>query len=134
VRIGELAARAEVTAKALRHYERLGLIPAPLRTAAGYRDYGQGALRRVQFIVAGQRVGLSLRQLRQILEVRERGEAPCAHALVLVNERLRDVEEAIAHLTALQAELTLISEQGRAIDPADCDEACVCAVINPPHP
>jgi len=126
-----LAARAGVTAKALRHYERVGLV-VPARTEAGYRDYCVSALNRVQFILAGQRVGLSLRELREILEVRDSGDAPCARALALVDQRLREIEQRLANLTAMRAELSAISEAGRSIDPADCDEACICMVINRP--
>lgn len=94
MKIGELAERSGVSPKALRHYERIGVMPAPSRTASGYRDYGPQALQRLDFIIAGRRVGLSLRQLAQILEVRDGGQAPCAEALALVDERLRTSRKA----------------------------------------
>jgi len=131
MRIGELAERAGVSPKALRHYERIGVMPAPPRTASGYRDYGPEALQRLRFVTAGRRVGLSLRQLAKILEVRDHGRAPCAEALALVDERLRDVEERIARLEAVRAELAAVAERGRHIDPEDCAADGVCAVINP---
>jgi DNA-binding transcriptional MerR regulator len=129
MRIGELAEQSGVTAKALRHYERVGLL-VPARTESGYRDYPTAALGRVQFILAGRRVGLSLRELRQILDVRDQGDAPCTRALALIDKRLREVQERIASLSALQAELSAVAEAGRLINPADCDEACICTVIN----
>ncbi len=131
MRIGELAARAGVTAKALRHYERVGLV-VPERTESGYRDYSASALGRIGFILAGQRVGLSLRELRGILELRDRGHAPCAHALDLVDQRLREIEERLASLSAMREELSAIAEAGRSLDPVDCDEACICEVIHRP--
>ena len=131
MRIGELAERSGVSPKALRHYERIGVMPAPSRTASGYRDYGPQALQRLDFIIAGRRVGLSLKQLAQILEVRDGGQAPCAEALALVDERLRDVEESIARLEALRADLVAVAERGRRMDPIDCAAETVCAVINP---
>lgn len=132
MRIGELAARTGVTSKALRHYERVGLL-APARAESGYRDYPIAALGRVRFIVAGRRVGLSLAELREILDVRDRGDAPCTRALAVIDQRLREVQERIASLSALQAELSAIAEAGRSINPADCDEACICTVISRPH-
>jgi len=131
MRIGELAERSGVSPKALRHYEQVGVMPAPPRTASGYRDYGPEVLQRLRFITAGRRVGLSLRQLAKILEVRDSGQAPCAEALALVDERLRDVEESIARLEALRAELAAVAERGRRIDPGACTAETVCAVINP---
>ena len=131
MRIGELAKRSGVSPKALRHYERVGVMPPPSRTASGYRDYAPEAMQRLEFITAGQRVGLSLRQLAKILEVRDGGQAPCAEALALVDERLRDVEESIARLEALRAELVVVAERGRRVDPHDCAAESVCAVINP---
>ena len=52
-------------------------------------------------------------------------------ALALVDQRLRDVEESIAKLEALRAELAAVAERGRSIDPDDCAADSVCAVINP---
>jgi MerR family redox-sensitive transcriptional activator SoxR len=64
--IGELAQRAGVAASALRFYEAEGLIRGS-RSSGGHRQYPRDMLRRVAFIRAGQRVGLSLDELRQAL-------------------------------------------------------------------
>ena len=133
MRIGEIAERSGVTPKALRHYEQVGVMPVPSRTPSGYRDYGPDAIQRLQFITAGQRVGLTLRQLAKILEVRDGGQAPCAEALALVDGRLRDIEQSIARLEALRTELAAVAERGRRVAPDDCSADSVCAVINPPR-
>lgn len=64
--VGELAARAGVAASALRYYEAQGLIRSQ-RSAGGHRQYPREMLRRVAFILAGQRVGLSLEEIRAAL-------------------------------------------------------------------
>ena len=75
MRIGELAEAAGTTTKTLRFYEDQGLLPPAERTAAGYRDYTPDALARVDFIHRGQTAALTLAQIRQILDVRDGGQA-----------------------------------------------------------
>lgn len=134
MRIGQLAERSGVSAKALRHYEQVGVLPAPPRTESGYRDYGLDAIERVRFVRSGQRVGLSLRQLAGILEVRDTGRAPCTEALALVDARLRQVEESINKLQVLRDELAAVAAHGRKVDPSRCAAENVCVVINPSPP
>jgi MerR family copper efflux transcriptional regulator len=57
VRIGELAAEAGITVKALRFYERAGVLPERQRRSSGYRDYNEAALTRLRFIKAAQPPG-----------------------------------------------------------------------------
>src|SRR5438270_840922 len=66
-RVQEFAKLAGITAKALRHYERIGLL-APQRTTAGYRLYSERHLDRLEQIVALKFLGLSLREIRTALE------------------------------------------------------------------
>ena len=73
--IGELARRAGVAASALRFYEAEGLIHGS-RSASGRRQYPRDTLRRVAFLRAGQRVGLSLDELRQALASLPEGRTP----------------------------------------------------------
>ena len=65
--IGQLAARSGLAASALRYYESLGLIHAT-RTSGGQRRYLRGTLRRIAFVRAAQRVGLSLDEARVALD------------------------------------------------------------------
>ena len=67
MRIGELAARAEVNIQTLRFYEREGLLKSPVRTASGYRSYMDSDLERVRFIRLCQGLGFTLREIQQLL-------------------------------------------------------------------
>ena len=101
--VGQLASRSGVAASALRFYEARGLLQ-PSRNAAGYRVYPRADLRRVAFIVAAQRVGLSLEEIRGALAtlpdgrvptradwaVLSAGWAPRIDARIAELERLRD--------------------------------------------
>jgi DNA-binding transcriptional MerR regulator len=65
--IGELASLLGVTPKALRHYERIGLVPRAERTGNGYRDYSSKAVRRARLIVDLRSLGLSIETIQKLL-------------------------------------------------------------------
>jgi DNA-binding transcriptional MerR regulator len=76
--ISQTAAEAGVSPDTLRYYERLGLLDAPERTASGYRVYEAGTGGRVRFIKGAQRTGLRLADIKDLLDIRDRGPAPAA--------------------------------------------------------
>ncbi|HEV8173626.1 MAG TPA: MerR family transcriptional regulator, partial [Actinoplanes sp.] len=80
MRVSELAAAAGVAADTIRYYERAGLLPAPPRTASGYRAYDEDAVDRLRFIQGAQRLGLRLRDIADLLAVRDTGVCPCEPA------------------------------------------------------
>src|SRR5436853_7812296 len=71
LRAQEFAERAGVTVRTLHHYDRLGLLKPKGRTAAGYRLYGERDLARLQQIVTLKFIGLSLKQIKELLDQRE---------------------------------------------------------------
>ncbi|WP_277049534.1 heavy metal-responsive transcriptional regulator, partial [Ruania albidiflava] len=102
MRIGEVALAAGTTTKTLRFYEDAGLLPQAERTPAGYRDYDVGVLDRLDFIRRGQAAGLTLAQIRQVLQIRDGGQAPCQHVTNLLASRLEDLDQQIAQLQQLR--------------------------------
>jgi DNA-binding transcriptional MerR regulator len=79
MRIGEIVDRAGVPAKTIRFWEAERLLADPARTPSGYRDYGSGVVERLTFIRQAQAAGLTLDQIRQILDIADSGDAPCLH-------------------------------------------------------
>ena len=67
MRIGELARAARTRVSAVRYYERVGLLRPTSRTHAGYRDYGDDALRRISLIRRAQEIGFTLREVAIIV-------------------------------------------------------------------
>jgi DNA-binding transcriptional MerR regulator len=130
MQIGEVADRVGLATSAIRFYEDKGLIPEPKRTNAGYRDYDPTVVERIEFIRAGQAVGLTLRQLSQVLEIRDRGEAPCHHVVDLLDARIHEVDERLRDLNDLRQDLEALRERAADFDPADCPPASVCRVIH----
>ncbi|MFI1940853.1 heavy metal-responsive transcriptional regulator [Streptomyces purpureus] len=129
MRIGDLAAVSGVTAKTLRFYEQAGLLPAPPRTAGGYRDYPQQTVRRLSFIRDAQGAGLSLAEIRSALALRDAGASPCAHVTALVEAHLQDIDRRLAELRATRAVLRGLAERASATDPADCTDVEVCRIL-----
>lgn len=124
MRIGELATRTTVPAKTIRYWEAEGLMPEPDRTPSGYRDYGGDAVDRVGFIRQSQTAGLTLAQIRLILEVADGGVAPCEHVATAVADRLAEVEARIEELEAIRSHLRRLAARAEQQDPADCDGFC----------
>jgi len=131
MRISELAGQAGVTSKTLRYYEHIGVLPAPSRSTSGYRDYRVDALDRLAFIRAGQAVGLSLGEIRQVVALRERGETPCDHVYRLLQRRTAELDERIKELQTLRRELQALTKRARRLDPTDCNPRGVCHLIQP---
>lgn len=102
---GELARLAGVSSDTLRHYERVGVLPRPPRTESGYRRYPPSSVDRVRLIRRALAIGFSLDELRRLLQVRERGGAPCRKVRDLAASKLAQTEERIAELEALRDQL-----------------------------
>ena len=113
----------------MRYYERIGVLPAPSRSPSGYRDYRSDALDRLGFVRAGQAVGLSLGEIRQVVALRDRGETPCDHVYQLLQRRTAELDERISELQTLRRDLQALTKRARRLDPADCDPRGVCHLV-----
>lgn len=129
MRIGELAETAATTTKTLRFYESQGLLPPAERTPAGYRDYNPETVARIDFIHRGQAAGLTLAQIRQVLDIRDRGRAPCDHVRDLLDARLVAIERQIAHLTALRDNISELRDHAAEPEPATCSPDQICRYL-----
>lgn len=129
MRISELAAAAGTSTKTLRFYEAQGLLPAPDRTLAGYRDYTPDTVTRLDFIHRGQAAGLTLAQIRQVLGIRDGGQAPCEHVRALLDQRLNDIETQLSTLTVLRDTLVELRNSATPTHPETCGSGEVCRYI-----
>jgi DNA-binding transcriptional MerR regulator len=109
--VSNLGAEVGLSADAVRYYERLGLLPAPARSAAGYRQYGDEAVVRLRFIKSAKRVGLRLREIAELLAICDQGLCPCGHAEALLRKRMGEIDARVAELLAVRAELARAVEQ-----------------------
>src|SRR5882724_7532312 len=126
MKISELAAASGTTPKTIRFYEQAGVLPEPARTINGYRDYSPEFTDRLQFIRRAQAAGLSLREVRQILIIHDRGDTPCGHVQQVLGERLDQVRAQIGKLAALEIYLETLLNHAQQNQPTEHDKATVC--------
>lgn len=117
LRVAELAEAVGVSPDTIRYYERAGLLPAPARTPAGYRAYDAGAVDRLRFIQGAQRLGLKLRDIADLLAVRDTGVCPCEPAEQLLRRRLAELDAEMGRLAALREQMVAMVEK---LPSADC--------------
>jgi DNA-binding transcriptional MerR regulator len=103
--VAALAAAVGISGDAVRYYERSGLLPAPPRSPAGYRLYDDSAVDRLRFIQGCQRLGLRLREISDLLSVRDTGECPCEPADQLLRRRIDEIDAELTRLSTLRSEL-----------------------------
>ncbi|MEQ8437825.1 MAG: heavy metal-responsive transcriptional regulator [Ilumatobacter fluminis] len=129
MRIGEVAEQAAVTTKTIRYYESIGILPTPDRTPSGYRAYDSTTLERLRFIRDAQATGLTLIEIKSILELRGQGERSCEHTRSLVHRQIDEIDVQIHRLEHARGELRELMERADRTDPADCVDEHRCQVI-----
>ena len=129
MKIGELADRADVSAKTVRYYESIGVMAEPPRTSSGSRDYGDDALERLRFIRDAQATGLTLAEIQSILELKDSGSRSCEHTRSLLQRHLDDIDDQIRLLLQARDELGKLADRASGLDPAGCTDPNRCQVI-----
>ncbi|MEN3749850.1 helix-turn-helix domain-containing protein [Sphingomonas sp. HF-S3] len=118
--IGTLARATATSVETIRYYERIGLLPAPPRTRANYRAYGQAQLGRLSFIRRARDLGFSLDQVRTLLSLSDDADRDCAAIDRIATAHLEAVERKLADLTALRRELKAVIESCGGGTVGDC--------------
>jgi DNA-binding transcriptional MerR regulator len=122
--IGEVASRSGVSRKALRLYERTGILPATRRTDAGYRVYGPEALSTLIFVAQARRLGFHLDEIKEVVQIKRSGRCPCSHVLDLVRQKVEELGRTLTDLTEVRRGLQgLLRSSSRS---ARRGEAAVC--------
>ncbi|WP_406051375.1 MerR family transcriptional regulator [Kribbella sp. NBC_00889] len=135
-RISQLVERCGIPATTLRFYESAGLLPAE-RTPAGYRVYDDSAVERLTFIASAKHLGLSLDEIRDLLDARDKDVCATVREqlLRLVEARIADTDRRIAELTAFNAHLAEVHVDLSGPAPAGaCGPDCGCVTAAPPGP
>jgi DNA-binding transcriptional MerR regulator len=130
MRIGELSRRTGNSTKTIRYYEDIGVLPAPDRTANGYREYSDEAVDRLEFIRDAQAAGLTLTEIASILDLRSQGESTCHHVIDLLERHMTALDRHIKTLRVTRKKLASLSAQARSLDPADCVDPNRCQTIS----
>jgi DNA-binding transcriptional MerR regulator len=129
MRIGELARRTGTTAKTIRYYEEIGVLPPPDRAANDYRDYPDEAVDRLAFVRDAQATGLTLTEIASILDLRSQGESTCEHVIDLLERHLTALDRHIQTLRQTRKKLTALTDRARSLDPSECGDPNRCQTL-----
>ncbi|MEJ2766706.1 Zn(2+)-responsive transcriptional regulator [Photobacterium sp. MCCC 1A19761] len=125
--IGQLAKLCEVSSDTLRFYEKNGLITPAGRSDSGYRLYNEASLKQISFILKAKELGLSLDEIRELLEIRlEATEHSCAEVKAITSAKLTLIDSKIAELTRIRTALKKIND---ACCGHDDDNASHCSIL-----
>ncbi len=121
-----LARRAGVSSKAIRYWESLGLLPRAARTHTGYRVFPPEADEYLRFIRKSKAIGLSLREMREVLRLARAGCCPCEEVVRWTEMRTRELENEIRLLSQTVARLRHATREWRrqCRAPEECGEIC----------
>ena len=118
--ISEIARRTGLTAKTIRYYEDIGLIPPPDRSAAGYRRFSDRDVHRLRFIQRARSLGFSVDECRQLLSLYDDHSRASADVKKLALSRIGEIEQKITELEDMRRLLTQLAEQCHGDDRPDC--------------
>ncbi|RME91315.1 MAG: heavy metal-responsive transcriptional regulator [Anaerolineae bacterium] len=131
MQIRDLAKATGVSPKTIRYYEEIGVLPPPRRAPNGYRIYDEEDVARLQLVVGARRLDLSLDEIKEIIALRERGEAPCRVLLDRLREKADEIAARIRELKRLEGELRQLYELGLTFPTDDVEgKHCVCHLVS----
>lgn len=131
MQINELFQVTGVPAKTIRYYEDIDLLPPPARQANGYRDYSQHDVDRLKLVAGARRLDFSLAEIKEILDLRDRNEPPCQTMLDLLKHKSEEIQQRIAELQRLDAELEQLYSVGLTFPTDDVEgKNCVCHLVS----
>lgn len=110
-KMGEVSRSLGINPQTLYFYERIGLIPPPQRTKAGYRLFSQLDVDRLAFITRAKSLGLSLDDIKEILSLKEGKLLTCKAVYERLSKKVQEIEENIYQLRSLHNELVPLVEQ-----------------------
>ncbi|WP_245814048.1 heavy metal-responsive transcriptional regulator [Rhodococcus marinonascens] len=130
--VGQAAQASGLSAKAIRLYERKGLLPPAVRTESGYRLFSQDDLATLTFVRQAKTLGLRLDEIGEILQLRRGGGAPCQHVLRLLDQHVADIDRTITELRQLRGALTHTRRHAAATQVGVTDGVCRVIEHAPP--
>ena len=119
LRIGELAKRAGIGIETIRFYERKGLLSEPERQASGYRQYDEGVIARLEFILRAKGLGFTLSEIKELLSLRFDPVTTCCDVRRKAEQKIKEIEERIGALRGIKRSLKRLIEQCQRRDTLD---------------
>ena len=118
--IGEAARQSGVSAKMVRHYESLGLLPTVHRTDAGYRQYGDKEVHTLRFIRRARLLGFSMAEIAELLKLWQNQQRASADVKRIAQAHVADLERRIAEMQAMRQTLQQLAHCCQGDNRPDC--------------
>tara|TARA_R110000868_G_scaffold80512_9_gene228775 strand:- start:633 stop:1040 length:408 start_codon:yes stop_codon:yes gene_type:complete len=116
----EIAKRAGCNLETVRYYEKAGIMPAPPRSEAGYRQYNEEHLRRLRFVMRGRELGFSLNEVKALLGLVDHRAVSCVEVEKIARTHLKSVREKIRDLKRMERVLSQTLKHCSGDDVPDC--------------
>ncbi len=116
--IGKLAKSVGINIETIRYYERVGMMPEPQRRESGYRVYSEDDEHRLKFIRHAKELGFSLREIRELLELRVDHRNSCEEVRVQTEAKIADIEQKIVNLERIRRALMKLAAACRERGPS----------------
>jgi len=118
--IGQASAASGVSAKMLRYYEEIGLLPKAARTEAGYRVYSANEVNTLRFIRRARDFGMPMPRIARLIGLWLNRERPSREVKTIALEHVEELRARIAELTAMAEALAGLAEQCHGDATPDC--------------
>lgn len=118
--IGEASKASGVSAKMIRYYEGIGLLPETARSEAGYRRYGERDLHLLRFVRQSRDLGFKIDDIKRLLTLWQDRGRTSADVKAIALDHVRELDQRIADLTAMRATLSQLAEACHGDDRPDC--------------
>ncbi|MBN3943711.1 MAG: heavy metal-responsive transcriptional regulator [Nostoc sp.] len=125
--IGQVTDLTGIPIRTIRYYESLGLINSLRRTEGGFRQFSLDVLTRLAFIKRAQNLGLSLEEIRNILQVYDQGQTPCGEIKEKLEDKVLQIDRQIDQLLTLRSEIKGLLSGWKNI--SDHYEKTICPII-----
>ena len=103
--ISQLAGEAGVGVPTIRYYERRGIVPKAARSASGYRQYSEDAVRQVRFVRSAQQLGFSLEEIQELLALRVDGPSSCGAVARKTRANIAQIDQKLHELERIRKAL-----------------------------
>ncbi len=111
MRIGTLAAACNCPAETIRYYEKIGLLPKPVRTANGYRSYDERHQKWLQFVLRSRALGFTQDEVRRLSNIADQSQPVCADVHQLLVEHIVDVRKKLLDLKRMEKALARLKSK-----------------------
>lgn len=118
--IGQVAEQSGISAKMIRHYESIGLIPRAQKGPSGYRRYDGNDVRRLAFVRRARDAGLATADIKRMLGLWQNSQRSSREVKALVQKHVEEIEARIASLAAIREALAHLMQHCKGNDRPEC--------------